>query len=177
MYQKQIFKTKRGKLSDLMWKLNIHGISTRRAFAGWHTSKERRKKTLTKIIETMLNNFQNNQNPNQKELAQSIECSTKTIERYELAQSIECSTKTIERYENDYNLKSIVFLQWHKANKANTLQEKNNAKKIDIRPFVQTKLLESLQSTFSVFSPSSAVETLDFRRKGWFLGFLGEGLG
>jgi hypothetical protein len=24
--------------------------------------------------------------------------------------------KTIQRYENDYNLKSIVFLQWHKAN-------------------------------------------------------------
>jgi hypothetical protein len=155
MYQKQIFKTKRGKLSDLMWKLNIHGISTRRAFAGWHTSKERRKGTLTNIIEAMLNNFQNNQTPSPKELAQSIDR----------------STKTIKRYESDYNLKSIVFLQWHKAN-SQALQEKNNAKKIDIRPFVQSKLLESLQSTFSVFSPSSVVEVLDFRRKEGYLGMV-----
>jgi hypothetical protein len=43
MYQKQSFKTKRGKLSDLMWKLNIHGISTRRAFAGWHRQKREEK--------------------------------------------------------------------------------------------------------------------------------------
>jgi hypothetical protein len=122
MYEKKIFKTKRGKLSDLMWKLNIHGISTRRAFAGWHTSKERRKGTLTNIIKTMLNNFQNNQSSSPKELAQSINR----------------STKTIKRYESDYNLKSIVFLQWHKAN-SQPLQEKNKAKKIDIRPFDQSK--------------------------------------
>jgi hypothetical protein len=153
MYEKQIFKTKRGKLSDLMWKLNIHGISTRRAFAGWHTSKERRKETLTKLIESMVKNFQNNQTSSPKELAQSINR----------------STKTIQRYENDYNLKSMVFLQWHKAN-SQAVQSEPNAKKIDIRPFVQSKLLESLQSTFSIFSPSSVVEVLDFRRKEVYLG-------
>jgi len=156
VYEKQIFKTKRGKLSDLMWKLNIHGISTRRAFAGWHTSKERRKGTLTDIIETMLNNFQNNQNPSPKELAQSINR----------------SSKTIKRYEKEYNLKSMVFLQWHKAN-SQALQSETNAKKIDIRPFVQRNILNTLQATFSVFSPSSVVKTLDFKRKegylGWFL--------
>jgi hypothetical protein len=136
-----------------MWKLNIHGISTRRAFAGWHTSKERRKETLTKLIESMVKNFQNNQTSSPKELAQSINR----------------STKTIQRYENDYNLKSIVFLHWHKAN-SQALQSETNAKKIDIRPFVQSKLLNTLQSTFSVFSPSSAIKALDLRRKEVYLG-------
>jgi ribosome-binding protein aMBF1 (putative translation factor) len=89
-----------------MWKLNIHGISTRRAFAGWHTSKERRKETLTKLIESMVKNFQNNQTSSPKELAQSINR----------------STKTIQRYENDYNLKSkdmkttTILNQWFSYN-------------------------------------------------------------
>jgi hypothetical protein len=118
-------------------------------------TKERRKGTLTNIIKTMLNNFQNNQSSSPKELAQSINR----------------STKTIERYENDYNLKSMVFLQWHEAN-SKAVQSEPNAKKIDIRPFVQSKLLESLQSTFSIFSPSSVVEVLDFRRKEGYLGMV-----
>lgn len=153
MYEKQIFKTKRGKLSNLMWKLNIHGESTRRAFAGWHTSKERRKETLTQIIETMLNNFQNNQTSSPKELAQNINR----------------STKTIKRYEKEYNLKSMVFLQWHKAN-SQALQSGSNENKIDIRPFVQSNILEILKSTFSVFSPSSTVQALDLKRKEAYVG-------
>ena len=153
MYNLKTFSKKRGKLSNLMWKRNIHGTSTRRAFAGWYTSKERRKETLTKIIKTMLNNFQNNQ----------------TLPPKEIAQSINRSTKTIKKYEKEYNLKAMVFLQWHKAN-SQAVHLEPNAKKIDIRPFVQSKILNTLQSTFSVFSPSSAVLALDLRRKEGYLG-------
>jgi hypothetical protein len=63
----------------------------------------------------------------------------------------------------------MVFLQWHKAN-SQAVQSEPNAKKIDIRPFVQSKLLNTIQSTFSVFSPSSAVEALDLKRKEGYLG-------
>ena len=145
----------RGKLSHLMWKLNIHGISKRRAFAGWHTSKERRTKTLTKITNTLLEAFEKG----------------KTLHAQELASKINKSQKTIQRYEQKYNLNAIIFTTWHKAYQKRAASSKSSHK-IDIRPFVQNTILHSLTLQFLPFTPSSSVQTSDLFRKKEYLAAL-----
>lgn len=145
----------RGKLSNLMWKLNIHGTSKRRAFAGWHTSKERRTNTLTKITSTMLEAFEKG----------------KTLHIQEVATKIHKSQKTIQRYEQKYNLSTISFTAWHKAYQKKAASAKR-LHKIDIRPFVQRTILHSLTLQFLPFTPSSSVQTSDLSRKKVYLAAL-----
>jgi hypothetical protein len=147
MYNSTTMK-QRGKLSNLMWKLNIHGISQRRAFAGWHTSKERRTSTLEKITQSMIDAFDTG----------------KILTTTQIAAQIQKSKKTIQRYEQNYNLKSFIFLRWHKAQAKKVASEKN-LHKIDIRPFVQKEVLRSLSFHFSDFIPSDIVARKDHARK------------
>ena len=107
----------RGKLSNLMWKLNIHGTSQRRAFAGWHTSKERRTSTLKQITQSMIEAFHKG----------------KTLSTSQIAAQIQKSKKTIQRYKQNYNLNSFIFMSWHKA-QAKRAASAKNLNKIDIRP-------------------------------------------
>lgn len=147
MYKSTTMK-QRGKLSDLMWKLSIHGVSNRRAFAGYHTSKERHNKTLNKITNTLLNAFHKG----------------KTLTLPQIAKEIGSSTKTIQRYNNTYNLKKLVFSLWHAA----LLRRENSEKsshKIDIRPFVLQEVMMQFEKRFSAFSPSEQVGILDMDRK------------
>jgi transcriptional regulator with XRE-family HTH domain len=147
MYTSTTIK-QRGKLSNLMWKLNIHGTSQRRAFAGWHTSKERRTSTLKQITQSMIEAFDTG----------------KTLSTSQIAAQIQKSKKTIQRYEQNYNLNSFIFMSWHKA-QAKRATSTNNLNKIDIRPFVQDKVLRSLSFHFSEFTPSLTVQDKDHTRK------------
>ncbi len=151
MYTSTTMK-QRGKLSNLMWKLNIHGTSQRRAFAGWHTSKERRTSTLKQITQNMIDAFDKG----------------KTLSTSQIAAHIQKSKKTIQRYEQNYNLNSYIFMSWHKAQtKRATSAKKLN--KIDIRPFVQDEVLRSLSFHFSSFSPSETIQDKDLARKTQYL--------
>ena len=147
MYTSTTMK-QRGKLSNLMWKLNIHGTSQRRAFAGWYTSKKRRTSTLKEITHTMIDAFEKG----------------KTLSTAQLATQVQKSKKTIQRYGQTYNLKSFVFLHWHKANAKKAASAKN-LHKIDIRPFVQDEVLRSLAYGFAPFTPSLSVLNKDHTRK------------
>jgi len=151
MYTSTTMK-QRGKLSNLMWKLNIHGTSQRRAFAGWHTSKERRTSTLKQITQSMIEAFNKG----------------KTLSTSQIANCIGKSKKTIQRYEQNYNLKSFVFLLWHKA-QAKKVASTKNLHKIDIRPFVQEEVLRLLSFHFSSFSPSLTIQDKDLARKTQYL--------
>ena len=147
MYTSNTMK-QRGKLSDIMWKNNIHGISQRRAFAGWHTSKERRTATLNKITQSLVNALD----------------AGKSLNTQSLASQVQKSIKTIQRYEQSYNLNSICFLQWHKANTKRAHSAKN-LHKIDIRPFVQKELMVTLCTQFTPFVASEAILSQDHTRK------------
>jgi len=147
MYTNTTMK-QRGKLSDIMWKNNIHGISQRRAFAGWHTSKERRTATLNKITQSLVNALD----------------AGKTLSTQSLASQVQKSVKTIQRYEQSYNLKNICFLQWHKAN-AKRAHSAKNLHKIDIRPFVQKELMVTLCTQFAPFVASKNILDQDHIRK------------
>jgi hypothetical protein len=151
MYTSTTMK-QRGKLSNLMWKLNIHGTSQRRAFAGWYTSKKRRTSTLKEITHTMIDAFEKG----------------KPLSTAQLATQIQKSKKTIQRYEQTYNLNSFIFMSWHKAN-AKRLASAKNLHKIDIRPFVQEEVVRSLAYHFSSFTPSLSVLDKDHARKTLYL--------
>lgn len=151
MYTSTTMK-QRGKLSNLLWKLNIHGTSKRRAFAGWYTSKERRTSTLKQITQTMIDAFDTG----------------KTLTTKQLATQVQKSKKTIQRYEETYHLKSFVFLHWHKANAKRAASAKT-LHKIDIRPFVQEEVVRSLAYHFSSFTPSLSVLDKDRTRKNLYL--------
>jgi hypothetical protein len=147
MYNSTTMK-QRGKLSNEMWKLGIHGISKRRAYAGWHTSKERRTSTLKQITQTMIDAFDTG----------------KTLNTEKLAATIQKSKRTIQRYEQTYNLKTIIFKQWHKALAKKAASEKS-LNKIDIRPFVQDEIIRSLTYQFTSFIPSVSILDKDHARK------------
>jgi len=154
MYSSNTMK-RRGKLSNLMWKLNIHGTSQRRAFAGWHTAKERHNKTLEKITKTLLDTFEKGKTPTPSYIAKEIGT----------------SEKTVKRYNRKYNLKALVFSLWHQK----ILKRANSEKpphKIDIRPFVQTEVMAKLKRVFSSFSVSEQIKLLDMERKKLYLASL-----
>jgi hypothetical protein len=144
MYTSTTMK-QRGKLSDLLWKLRIHGTSQRRAFAGWYTSKARRTSTLKQITQTMIDAFDTG----------------KTLNTSQIAAQTNKSKKTIQRYEQSFNLKTFVFQQWHKALLKRAASNKT-LHRIDIRPFVQTEVLQTLTYHFSPFSPSESILNKDW---------------
>ena len=147
MYTSTTMK-QRGKLSNLMWKLNIHGTSQRRAFAGWHTSKERRTSTLKQITQSMIDAFDTG----------------KTLTTTQIAAQLQKSKKTIQRYEQNYNLNSFIFMSWNKAQTKRAASAKK-LHKIDIRPFVQDEVLRSLSFHFSEFTASDTITDKDHTRK------------
>lgn len=120
-------KTKRGKLSNDMWKLDIHGTSNRRAYAGLTTSRERTKKTLKEIIATGVDL-----------LDQGKSFDTKLI-----SSIIEKHIKTVKRYEKGYNLKAMIFNLWHKK-MLKLVSSTTLKQKIDIRPFVLKELYKEI---------------------------------
>ena len=127
MYSPNQAISKRGKLSDEMYKLGIHGVYNRRVYAALVTSKNRTKKTLKQIISTGVDL-----------LEQGKRFDTKLI-----SSMIEKHTKTVKRYEKTYNLKAMIFRLWHEkmAKRANSPK---TTQKIDIRPFVLNQLLHEL---------------------------------
>ncbi len=153
MYQSYTM-IERGKLSDLMWKLHIHGTSKRRAFAGWNTSKERREKTLNAITTVLVEQFQNGK---------------LNYSDAELAQAINKSVKTVQRYKQTYNVKSLVFKLWLKANSKLQASAKNLKKQIDIRPFVHRDAMKEFKYLFWPFSPTVSVLELDTARRKVYL--------
>jgi len=151
MYSSTTMK-QRGKLSNEMWKLGIHGVSQRRAYAGWHTSKERRTSTLKQIIQTMIDAFNTG----------------KALNTEKLAATLQKSKRTIQRYEQTYNLKTIIFKQWHKAMAKRAASEKS-LHKIDIRPFVQDEVIRTISIQFTSFIPSECISNKDHSRKMQYL--------
>jgi hypothetical protein len=127
MYSPNQAISKRGKLSDEMWELKIHGLSNRRAYAGLITSRDRAKKTLKTIISTGVDL-----------LEQGKQFNTKLI-----ASMIEKHSKTVKRYEKTYNLKAMIFKLWHEKVMKRASSPKPT-QKIDIRPFVLNQLLHDL---------------------------------
>ena len=153
MYQSYTM-IERGKLSDLMWKLNIHGISKRRAFAGWTTSKERREKTLSAITDVLVEQFQNGK----------LDYSNTA-----LAKDINRSVKTVQRYKQAYNIKGLIFKLWCKANAKLAASAENLKNQIDIRPFVHRDAMKEFKYLFFPFSPTISVLDLDAARKKAYL--------
>jgi transcriptional regulator with XRE-family HTH domain len=147
MYTSTAMK-QRGKLSDLLWKLGIHGTSQRRAFAGWYTSKARRTSTLKQITQTMIDALDTG----------------KTLNTSQIARQTNKSEKTIRRYEQKFNLKAFVFQHWHKAFLKRAASSKT-LKKIDIRPFVHSGILKSLARGEPRFIPSESILNKDHARK------------
>lgn len=142
----------RGRLSDEMWKKNIHGISKRRAYSGWKIAKERAEKTLTKITECLLDNFSKG----------------KMISDAEVATTIDKSKRTVQRYQDKFNLKAIIFTLWTKK-QAKLMASAKTTQKIDIRPFVVKDIVKELQSLFSPFIASDIVLLQDRERKREYL--------
>ena len=140
---------KRGKLSNLMWKLNIHGISKRRAFAGWHTSKERTTKTLKKIIGIIIKYLEQGLTPTNKQIASEISMSLLTV------------TRQINKHINTDKIK-----YWKERLQNAKLQNQN---KIGIRPFEISEILDEIVQEFKKFTPSLEVIKQDFARKKEYL--------
>jgi len=129
MYSPNQTISKRGKLSDEMHKLGIHGVYNRRVYAALMTSKNRAKKTLKAIISTGVDL-----------LEQGKQFDTKLI-----SSMIEKHNRTVKRYEKSYNLRAMIFKLWYeKMAKAKLANPTNLKQKIDIRPYVINELLDDL---------------------------------
>jgi hypothetical protein len=90
---------KRGRLSDEMWKKNIHGIQKRRAYAGHSIAKERAAKSIEKVLSTLV------------ELFDKGEIKPKN---HNIAKEAKLSVRQIQRYKKIINI-SNVLLQWIKG--------------------------------------------------------------
>jgi len=144
----------RGKLSNELWEKGIHGISARRSYAGWKTSTERREKTLSKIVDTLLDLFEKGKTD---------------IDRKDLAAKVSRSTKQIKRYQDQYNLNLLAFKAWiAKLTKLKASSPKIQ-KEIDIRPYVHKEIMNSLQLLFPEWKPSETVLLKDRERKKEYL--------
>jgi len=136
----------RGKLSNLMWKLNIHGVSQRRAFAGYYTAKERTTKTLKKIIKVIIDFLEKGITPSFSQISNQIEMSEQTVKR---------------QMTRHINIEKIRY-QYHK-------EQAKNPHQIDIRPYEINKLVEEIKRNFAHFTPSLKVLKQDFERKKEYL--------
>jgi hypothetical protein len=144
----------RGKLSNELWEKGIHGVSARRSYAGWKTSLNRREKTLSKIIDTLLDLF--------------IKGKT-NIDKKELAAKVNKSTKQIKRYQDKYNLNVMVFKAWIAKLTKLKASTPQLHKEIDIRPFVHKEIMHTLRQMFPTWKPSPEVLLKDFERKKEYL--------
>jgi len=108
MYNPTNFKPKRGKLSNEMWRKDIHGLKKRRQYAQKYTSKIRKTKTLNKIISHSQLNID------------------------QIAKNCSLSIKTVKKYFKHYNIKFLSFKSLFLSfkNRTNT--------KIDIRANFQS---------------------------------------
>ena len=144
----------RGKLSNELWQKGIHGVSARRSYAGWKTSTERREKTLSKIVDALLDLFEKGKTD---------------IDRKDLAAKVSRSTKQIKRYQDQYNLNLLAFKAWiAKLTKLKASSPKIQ-KEIDIRPFVHKEIMNALLQLFPEWKPSPAVLLQDRERKKEYL--------
>ena len=81
MYQVNLEK-KRGKLSNIMWDLNIHGVENRRSFAGFITSRDRAAATVERVTNKLLDLFDKGVvKPNNKTVSEVTELSVRQWQR------------------------------------------------------------------------------------------------
>jgi hypothetical protein len=75
-------KVVRGKLSDEMWELNIHGISNRRSYAGYKTALNRSINTAIKVTESLINLFEAGiTEPTNKQVSKLADISVRQLQR------------------------------------------------------------------------------------------------
>ncbi|WP_457748758.1 hypothetical protein [Sulfurimonas sp.] len=129
MYTPQHTYSKRGKLSDEMWKIGIHGVKNRRAYAGYVTAKNRAINTTEKIINSIIEKFNKG---------------SFSISNKEISEKIKLSQRQIQRYSKKIS-KSRILILWLKSLNDN----RSVVNKIVIRAYValiEKAFLNSLNS-------------------------------